>query len=88
MANKNIQKVKNTEPKKLLKEFRGDMPQQQAPAGLNPNDPTGVGGGTIGTGQAPIPGEQGFSGVAQGGQANTQQTETVGEQQPPMGSVQ
>ena len=50
----------------LLKQFRGDQseqPQQQPPAGVDPNDPTGAGGGTIGTGQAPIPGEQGFTGV-------------------------
>tara|TARA_R100001443_G_scaffold40845_2_gene54245 strand:+ start:3197 stop:5338 length:2142 start_codon:yes stop_codon:yes gene_type:complete len=77
----------------LMKGFQQPMPQQppqqQAPAGADPSDPTGAGGGTIGTGQAPIPGEQGFTGVPQdSGQANTQQTETVGEQQPPMGSVQ
>tara|TARA_Y100001949_G_scaffold169988_1_gene170606 strand:+ start:1067 stop:3211 length:2145 start_codon:yes stop_codon:yes gene_type:complete len=67
----------------LLKEFRGDMPQQQPPAGLNPNDPTGVGGGTIGTGQAPRPGEQGFSGVAQGGQTDTQQSQAAGQSPTP-----
>ena len=53
----------------LLKDFRGQQPQEQAPpppAGANPLDPTGAGGGTIGTGQAPIPGEQGFSGDNQG----------------------
>ena len=75
----------------LMKGFQQPMPQQQAPApaGADAGDPTGAGGGTIGTGQAPIPGEQGFTGVPQqSGQANTQQTETVGEQQPPMGSVQ
>ena len=82
----------------LMKGFQQPMPQQppqqqgqpqQAPAGTDVADPTGAGGGTIGTGQAPIPGEQGFTGVPQqGGQTNTQQTETVGEQQPPMGSVQ
>ena len=77
----------------LMKGFQQPMPQQppqqQAPAGADVGDPTGAGGGTIGTGQVPIPGEQGFTGVPQdSGQANTQQTETVGEQQPPMGSVQ
>jgi len=43
---------------------QGQPPQQggQPPAGANPLDPTGAGGGTIGTGQAPVPGEQGFSG--------------------------
>jgi hypothetical protein len=32
------------------------------PPGTNPTDPTGAGGGTVGTGQAPTPGEQGFTG--------------------------
>jgi len=80
----------------LMKEFRQPLPeqqpqqgQQQPPAGVNPNDPTGAGGGTIGTGVAPTPGEQGFTGVPQdSGQANTQQAQTVGNEQPPMGSVQ
>ena len=80
----------------LMKEFKQPLPeqqpqqgQQQPPAGVNPNDPTGAGGGTIGTGVAPTPGEQGFTGVPQdSGQANTQQTQTVGNEQPPMGSVQ
>ena len=68
----------------LMKGMQSEQPQQQpqqAPAGANPMDPTGAGGGTIGTGIAPTPGEQGFTGVPQqGGQANTQPTETVGEQ--------
>ena len=34
---------------------------QPAPAGAAPMDSTGAGGGTIGTGVAPTPGEQGFS---------------------------
>jgi len=76
----------------LMKEFQAPLPEgqpQQPPAGADPNDPTGAGGATIGTGQAPIPGEQGFTGVPQAsGQANTQQTETDGEQQPPMGGIQ
>ena len=46
----------------LLKGMQGDIPQQQAPAGANPADPTGAGGGTIGVGQAPLPNEQGFTG--------------------------
>jgi hypothetical protein len=60
--------------------------QEGAPAGINPMDPTGAGGGNIGTGQAPMPGEQGFS--ANGQEANTQQPQAAGGQQPPMGSVQ
>jgi hypothetical protein len=63
----------------LLKQFQGPPPPQgQAPAGANPMDPTGAGGGTIGTGQAPQPNEQGFSG---NGQANTGQPQTPS--QPP-----
>ena len=63
----------------LLKQFQGpQQPQQgQAPAaGANPMDPTGAGGGTIGTGQVPQPNEQGFSG---NGQANTGQPQTPSE---------
>ena len=69
----------------LLKQFRGDQPEQQPPAGVDPNDPTGAGGGTIGTGQAPIPGEQGFTGVPRGGQGqetNVEQTQDIGQQSP------
>ena len=41
----------------------GPAPQEGAvPAGVNPQDQTGAGGGNIGTGVAPVPGEQGFSG--------------------------
>ena len=35
---------------------------QGAPAGAQVQDTSGAGGGTIGTGTAPVPGEQGFSG--------------------------
>jgi len=64
----------------LLKEFRGQQPQeqQQPPAGANPLDPTGAGGGTIGTGQAPVPGEQGFTG--NDGQAGAATNQAAGEQ--------
>jgi hypothetical protein len=64
----------------LLKQFQGPQPPQgqQPAAGANPMDPTGAGGGTIGTGQAPQPNEQGFSG---NGEANTQQPQTPS--QPP-----
>jgi len=66
----------------LLKQFQGTQPQQPTPAaGANPLDPTGAGGGTIGTGIAPTPGEQGFTGTPQDGQqkqqeANSQQSQT------------
>jgi hypothetical protein len=55
------------------------------PAGANAMDPTGAGGGNIGTGQVPVPGEQGFSA---NGQGNIQQAEAAGGQQPPMGPLQ
>jgi hypothetical protein len=59
----------------IFKKFQAEQaPQQQqapqppeggappAPAGADVQDPTGAGGGQIGTGQAPAPGEQGFTG--------------------------
>ena len=58
----------------IFKKFQEQMPQQQqapqspeggaapAPAGADVQDPTGSGGGQVGTGQAPAPGEQGFTG--------------------------
>ena len=42
--------------------------QEQPPAGVQVQDTTGSGGGQIGTGTAPVPGEQGFS-------ANTGETD-------------
>jgi hypothetical protein len=70
----------------LMKQFQAPTPEQQMPmAGVNAMDPTGAGGGNIGTGQAPVPGEQGFSG---NGQGNIQQAEAAGQQQPPMGPLQ
>tara|TARA_R110000764_G_scaffold289_1_gene1212 strand:+ start:2276 stop:4438 length:2163 start_codon:yes stop_codon:yes gene_type:complete len=64
----------------LMKQFQGP-PQQQPQAGANPLDPTGAGGGTIGTGQAPVPGEQGFTGTPQDGQQQPQQPQA--NNQPP-----
>jgi hypothetical protein len=43
----------------------GPAPEGQAPAGANVQDTTGSGGGQMGTGTAPQPGEQGFSGNQQ-----------------------
>ena len=62
----------------LMKQFQQQQPQGQPPAGANPNDPTGAGGGTIGTGMAPGPQEQGFTGNAQpqGTQGTPQQPQT------------
>ena len=79
----------------LLKQFQAQNKPEQAQqpaAGVDPNDPTGSGGATIGTGQVPVPGEQGFTGVPQQGgqqqQANTQPTQAVGEQPTPNTVVQ
>jgi len=49
----------------LLKDFQAPA-AEQPPAGADATDPTGAGGGTIGVGQAPVPGEQGFSANGQG----------------------
>ena len=53
----------------IMKGFQQPMPEQpqappqeEPPAGADAQDQTGAGGGTIGTGVAPVPGEQGFSG--------------------------
>ena len=70
----------------MMKQFQAPMPEQGAVAGADAMDTSGAGGGNVGVGQAPIPGEQGFS--ANGQAANTQQTQAVGEQQPPVASVQ
>ena len=72
----------------LMKGFQ--QPQQpqmegQPPAGADAMDMTGAGGGTIGTGQVPMPQEQGFSG---NGQAATQPPQAVGEQQGDVGPLQ
>ena len=64
----------------LMKQFQQPAPtpeQGGAPAGANPMDPSGAGGGTIGTGQVPTPQEQGFSG---NGQGNIQQAQGAGQQ--------
>jgi len=74
----------------LMKEFQAPLQPQQPQQGMadgNALDPTGSGGGVMGTGQVPVPGEQGFS--SNGGQtAGTQPTQADGGQQPPMGSLQ
>jgi hypothetical protein len=73
----------------LMKQFQAPMQPEQPQQGMAngaPLDPTGAGGGTIGTGQAPVPGEQGFSGNGQ--TAGTQPPQADGGEQPPMGSIQ
>ena len=77
----------------LMKAFQ-QPPEQAIPpeggpppaAGTNPADPTGAGGGTIGTGIAPSPQEQGFSG--NNGQGNTQQAQGAGQPPEGMGQLQ
>ena len=73
----------------IMKTFGPEQPPQQTgtppPPGTNPMDTAGTGGGTIGTGQAPTPGEQGFSGPQQGAAPEAQAT---GQQQPPMATLQ
>jgi len=72
----------------LIKGFQQEQQAQQggAPAGANPMDMTGAGGGTIGTGAVANPQEQGFSGNAQQGQP--QPAQGAGQQPSPMGQVQ
>jgi hypothetical protein len=73
----------------IMKGFQAEQqetsPEQQAVAGADAMDPTGAGGGTIGVGMAPVPGEQGFSA---NGQGINQQAEAPIEQSPPMGPLQ
>ena len=68
----------------LMKQFQQEKQAEQgAPAGANPMDTSGAGGGNMGIGQAPLPQEQGFSGNA--GQGAPQQAQGVGQQPPPVG---
>ena len=73
----------------IMKGFQQPMQPEQGgmtpPPGADAMDTSGSGGGQIGIGQAPVPGEQGFSA---NGQGNTQQVEAAGQQQPPMGPLQ
>jgi hypothetical protein len=67
----------------MMQQMQAPPTEGQPPAGVDPNDPTGAGGGTIGTGTAPTPGEQGFTGNEQPQgqpQANTQPPQAVGGQ--------
>ena len=48
-------------------------------------DTAGTGGGTIGTGQVPTPGEQGFTGSQQGA---TPEAQATGQQQSPIATLQ
>ena len=73
----------------LMKQFQAPLDsQQKPPAGADPMDPTGAGGGTIGTGVAPTPGEQGFTGTPQNGQQQQQQPQPQANTQQPQASSQ
>ena len=69
--------------KQFQQEQQAEQAQQGGPAGANPMDPSGAGGGTIGMGQVPTPQEQGFSGNA--GQGAPEQPQGAGQQPSPMG---
>ena len=56
---KKLQEANPPEPQPGVPPAQGP---QRAPAGAQVQDTSGAGGGTIGTGTAPQPGEQGFSG--------------------------
>jgi len=72
----------------ILKGFQAQQQQEQAAvAGADAMDTSGAGGGNIGVGQAPVPGEQGFSGNAQQ-QGNPQQAQAPGQQPQPVAGVQ
>jgi len=58
MANGNQQNTGNSGQQSPMANMGG------VPAGASPTDPTGAGGGNIGTGNAPMPGEAGFSSKA------------------------
>jgi hypothetical protein len=67
----------------LMKGMQAEQAPEGAPAGANPMDTSGAGGGNIGVGQAPTPQEQGFTGNA--GQGAPQQAQGVGQQPSPVG---
>ena len=71
----------------LMKQFQQPAQPEGAPAGADAADPTGAGGGNIGTGMAPQPNEQGFSGN-DAGQGAPEQAQGVGEQPTAVGPVQ
>jgi len=75
---------------KMLQEMQAPPPEQQPQAGADPRDPTGAGGGTIGTGQVPVPNEQGFTGNDGGQRTQTGSPQTQGPSagQSPAGQLQ
>ena len=76
----------NMEEAALQAKMMQSMQPQKPVAGADPKDTAGTGGGTIGTGQAPVPNEQGFTGnVRQGTQTGAPQAQGVGAGQAPVG---
>ena len=75
---------------KMLQEMQAPPPEQQPQAGADPRDPTGAGGGTIGTGQVSVPNEQGFTGNDGGQRTQTGSPQTQGPSagQSPAGQLQ
>ena len=74
----------NMEEAALQAKMMQSMQPQKPVAGADPKDTAGTGGGTIGTGQAPVPNEQGFTGnVRQGTQTGAPQAQGVGAGQTP-----
>ena len=70
----------------ILKGMQQEQALQQGNvAGADAADPTGAGGANIGTGQVPVPGEQGFSA---NGQGTVEQTQAAGQQQAAVGPLQ
>jgi len=70
----------------IMQQNQPEQPPQGAPAGAGGGPPgvqdtTGAGGGNIGVGQAPVPGEQGFTGNEQQQQQQQQPAPTEGGQQ-------
>ena len=75
----------NMEEAALQAKMMQSMQPQKPVAGADPKDTAGTGGGTIGTGQAPVPNEQGFTGnVRQGTQTGAPQAQGVGAGQAPV----
>ena len=71
----NAQQEASQQPQSPDQQRAGMEQSGGVPAGANPNDDSGVGGGTIGTGSVPTAGETGFTGTDQ---------ET--QERPPIGS--
>ena len=61
----NAQQEASQQPQPTDQHREGMGQPTGVPAGANPDDPSGVGGGTVGTGSVPTAGETGFTGTDQ-----------------------